>query len=840
MREKSPPPHVFLHVGLILLIGTGFVLFLALTGSVLACELAAPSAPRAKKRTDHLGDPLPAGVLTRIASSRMRHNDRVRAMAISPNGRLLATGGGYRLRVWDTATGKLKRQFEIGSSWGHKITFSTDSLILTSVDGYHDLTCRRFDLGTGKELSRFHLDLDDDADLSADGTLLAVACDDQIVRLFDTATGRKTGQFKIPLGGSNVRVALRPDGKTLAVTDSKNTSVRIYDLPSGNLLVEFPGETAPFSALLFSHDGRSLVAHNGKRKEISIWDPATGKARLRLNASLGDSRAFCFSRDDKVLAIVWPEAPDVVLWDLTTGQQVRRISTLSPAKRLQLAPDGKTVFAESRDGAILAWDVESGKVLPVSANPITSVRELRFDASGKRLIGCTDVFRAWDSATGRELRAFPHAPGISALSPDERLLASSSANGSIRLLDAATGREIRSWEAHARALWVLQFSADGKRLFSTGGWDPRIAVWDVAQGSRLRELPANREGVTQLAVSPNGRFLASVGNPSAEDGDLRIWDLDRGCERYRLAVHLQAKHYPVFSPDGRWLAAASGRPGVRNSSGEVQVWEVLTGRLLGSLTGHKEQVTALAFSVDSRMLASGSQDRTVRLWDLASRQECQRLQGHEGTILSLAFSPDNLRLAASSPDAPVYIWDVAALTQRDRPSAMLTDAQVEALWTDLADEEPRKGYPAGLALAAAPAQTLPLLCKNLQAASPPDKDHLKKLLADLNSDQFAAREQASHELEKLGESAGPALQKALAERPAPEMRRRLEELLEKLEQPPGSPERLRVLRAIAVLEYIGNAEARRILKQLADGMPDARMTQEAKQALERLAKRNRP
>src|SRR5262249_18829736 len=181
--------------------------------------------------------------------------------------------------------------------------------------------------------------------------------------------------------------------------------------------------------------------------------------------------------------------------------------------------------------------------------------------------------------------------------------------GRIQLGDAATGEEMRSWRAHDRTLWALVFSADGKRLFSTGGWEPKIRAWDVTTGRCVAEMGDYRDGVMQIAVSPDGRFLASCGNSSVSASDLRLWAVTTGRELRRFAGHLQMKHYPVFSPDGSWLAAATGRPGVSNTGGEVQVWEVATGRRLGIFAGHKEMVTALAFSTDSRMLATGSIDQ---------------------------------------------------------------------------------------------------------------------------------------------------------------------------------------------------------------------------------------
>jgi WD40 repeat protein len=791
-----------------------------------------PPPAREQERTDRFGDPLPVGVLTRVASSRMRHNDRLRALALSPDGKLLASGGAYLLRIWDTATGKLERQFGVDSNWGQRITFSADGSILTSVDGYHDLTCRRLDLQTGKELSRFHLDLDGDAGLSPEGALLAVACDGRTVRLFDTASGRKTGEFKIELGSTDCRVAVRPDGKALAIADAKNRAIRIYDIPSGNRLVQLEGPVAASTPLVYSPDGQSLAVNSGGSEDaLCIWDPATGKERLRLKGSRAYHTRAHFSRDGKLLAAAGPESRDVGLWNLTTGHQVRRFSGNYTPRLVLFSPEGKTLFGESRDGAIVVWDVATGRLSPTSADPITAVRDLRFDG-GKRLIGRADVFHAWDPATGRETQKFPEAPGISDLSPDETLLARSSEDGTIRLLDAATGREKRSWKAHERALWVLRFSADGKRLFSTGGWDPLIRVWDVTTGQRVRELHGHREGETQLAVSPDRRFLAACGNRSADDAELRLWDLNSGRELPRFSPRAGTAHHPVFSPDGRWLAAATDHPGASKAKEEVQVWEVATGKLLCALAGHRETVTALAFSVDSRLLATGSMDRTVRLWELASGQERKRFLGHLGTILSLAFAPDNLQLAASSPDAPLYLWDVAAVTRREQTGTVLADAQREALWKDLENEDPRPAYWAVLALATTPAQTLALMRKNLPPAPLPDLRRLRKLVADLDNPRFTEREQAEAALTQWAEGAAGPQRQALKNHPSPEARRRLARILESLEE--VKPERLRAARAVETLELLGTPEALQLLAELASGAPDAHLTREAAAARDRL------
>jgi WD40 repeat protein len=784
-------------------------------------------------QVDRLGDPLPYGVVARMASGRMHHNERLRALNVSPDGKLVATGGGNRLRIWEATTGRLLHQFQIKSNWDHELAFSTDSSILTSVDGYHDINCRRFRMADGKELSHFHVDLDGDVDLSRDGSLLVVASEDKKSFVFETATGRKIGEFKIEMDG---RPALRPDGKALAVTDAKNKTMRIYEVPTGELLLEFQAELILFSSPVFSPDGRSLAANHGKRGgAIRIWDAETGKVRMQLQDSRYTHTDLCFSNDGKLLAAAGPESPDFGVWDTTTGKQIRLIAPPFPPRVVRFAPDDKTLYTESRDGAVLVWDLETGKKLPLSADPITAVRDLRFDESGKRLYSRADIFRAWDPADGREAATFPPTTAVCALSPDAKLLADSTSDGTIRILDATTGREIRSWRAHDRTLWVLFFSVDRKRLYSTGGWDPRIRVWETATGRLLHEMHGYRDGIMQMAASPDNRFLVSSGNHTADASDLRLWNVDTGREIRRLPARPHMKHYPAFSPDGRWLAAATGRSSPsKRAKEEIRIWETASGELLCTLAAHDAEVTALAFTRDGLILASGSADRTIVLWDLTTGKPRRSLTGHEGTILSLAFTNDGKRLAASSPDAPVFIWDVAASTQREFAKTPVPAAELAAFWENLQNKDPAKALRAVQTLASNPVQAVELVRKHLLPVRPADDERMHKLLADLDSEEFTTRNEANKELRALDDAAGPALRKALEGEPSPEARRRIEELIAKLNAAECSGEPLCAVRAVLLLESLKTPEARDCLSSLASGLKEARLTRAAAASLGRL------
>jgi WD40 repeat protein len=230
-----------------------------------------------------------------------------------------------------------------------------------------------------------------------------------------------------------------------------------------------------------------------------------------------------------------------------------------------------------------------------------------------------------------------------AFSPDGQLLASGSADNTIKLWDTASKREVRTLAGHNGGIKAVAFRPDGQWLAS-GAIDGNIKFWDVATGKEMRNLSGNGS-VTTVAFSPDGRWFAA-GNMERV---IKLWDLKR--EPITLTGHSGFITSIAFSGDGRWLASGS-------ADKTVKIWDAETGRELRTLMGHTDRITSVAFSPDGQWLATGSFDTRVRLWKVGVWREQQLQIGGAARILAVAFSPDGHTLISADLNKTIRLHDV--------------------------------------------------------------------------------------------------------------------------------------------------------------------------------------
>lgn len=270
----------------------------------------------------------------------------------------------------------------------------------------------------------------------------------------------------------------------------------------------------------------------------------------------------------------------------------------------------------------------------------------------------------WRLCHSERLTLRGHSGDVSAVafSPDGRRLATVSFDGTAKLWDAVTGKELATFlNGHKKELNAVAFSPDGKTL-ATGGDDGEVRLWDVESRQQRALLLGHKDDVHAVAFSPDGKTLASGG----EDQVVRMWDVATGKERTTLRGHHGRIRALAYSPDGTKLATAGG-------DADAKIWNLATGRVETTFTRHRWSdglhdqliVVSIAFSHDGKLVASGGEDHAVRIWDPITGREQSVLRANAEVAQTVEFTPDDRTLAAAAKDGNVWLWDVASGTCRN-------------------------------------------------------------------------------------------------------------------------------------------------------------------------------
>jgi RNA polymerase sigma factor (sigma-70 family) len=818
---------------------------------------------------DQFGDPLPPRALARMGTIRFRHGDQVEAMSLSPDGRTLATASrDETVCLWDVATGQEVRRLADHQGWLRYVAFSPDGKLFAS-GGSPSGIIRVWDTATWKEMRQLRSPFNwiGHVTFSPDGKILAASANRHRIFLWETATGRLLheldGQEESSFAGP---IAFSPDGRML-LSGGVGETLRLWNIVTGKeerrFLVEPPWPKEKTNsphyhglseAVAYSPDGR-LIASAALHTPVRIWNATTGKTIRSLPGDNSGVFSLAFSPDGNLL--VSGESTGIVrFWEIATGKEVRRLAAHKNwVSGLAFARDGQTLLT-SGDGIIRVWQVRTGTEMTPDRGHSVRITSSIVSPDQRTLVtgGADDTIRHWDLATGKELRRFVQPAssrqGIATFSPDGKIVAAfknkmigdNTAEVGIALWDLTTQQErALLWQPN---IFAALFSPDGKTLF-TQSWDVTekaglMRLWDVATGQELRVLARVRDGLNYTALSPDGKAVAATAH--GQESAIYVWEVATGKLLHKLPGDREFHQGLAFSPDSKLLAVGDGpRPQLdsRVMQHHIHLWDLKTGKELGKFGTSASGYWPLVFSPDGNTLATANQDSRIHLWEVVTGSERLRLTGHRGHVQRLLFAERGRTLVSASEDTTALVWDLTGRRSiGGAANKPLTPAELDGSWADLAGEDAVRAYASIWKLAACAARTVPYLRAHLQPASAQDEKRVARLIADLDSNEFKIRERATAELDSFSEDVLGALQKALSNQPAPEARRRLQALIEKQDQRRRNPstDRLRALRAIELLELAGTPDARQLLEKLAHGADGARLTQEAKAALERLGR----
>jgi WD40 repeat protein len=276
-----------------------------------------------------------------------------------------------------------------------------------------------------------------------------------------------------------------------------------------------------------------------------------------------------------------------------------------------------------------------------------------FRDSRRILSGASDgTARVWDLETGRQLACHrTPARGILgvAISLDGRWGLFACDDRNVWLWDLLRGSEPRCLAGHVGAVYSAAFSPDGRRAV-TGGKDGSVRIWHVSSGREILRIDEDSRPVTGAQFTPDGLFVATC----SEGGAVRIWDAETGWEARELTAEGGWLLCAAMSPDGR-LVACGGKEG-------LTLWSIETGQIVGTFGGHEMPVMGVDFSPHGQWLMSGSSDRTLRLWDVSTRREIHVFE-RTHPIRSVALSPDGRHAVSGGDDRTIRLWSLPRFNQ---------------------------------------------------------------------------------------------------------------------------------------------------------------------------------
>jgi WD40 repeat protein len=621
------------------------------------------------------------------------HAGAVPSVAVSPDGRTLATGGSRTIRLWDLAgwrPGEPSPPFR--TLPGHtnevwSLAFSPDGKLLAS--GGIDGLLRLWDPAGGRKVNDLigHSPAYSYLTFSPDGRTVAAGGEAGTINRWDVVTGQLKERWPRQHAGEVRPVAYSPDGRLLA-SGGKDGKVQLLDAVTGQRIHPFQGGTF-FANLAFSPDGRTLASvDEGPIATLHLWDLRDLETKtepglightdhiLGLAFHPGGGRVATASSDYSVR-----------LWDVTPpGKEERLIDFRGIGNPFCLAftPEGRHLVVGLDNGliAMLRVPARSPEPPPAPAAKVPAPADL-----AKRVVAADALKREdipeellkmagrgdKDKAPAELVAVFGedrHARGDGqcqlftvAFSPDGKTLAFGGTSRAVQRIDLATGKPLPelTWKQRSGGenAYALAFSPDGKVL-ACGGEMGSLVLWDAATGAELWSLPAPEVRLAQVAFSPDGTLLATGGDNNG--AVVRIWKAATGQLLFTSHTPGAWKAWCVaFSPDGKTLAAGL-------ESGEVRLWDVATGRERCRLGGHGGRVRWLGFHPDGRSVAvAGTFPDHVHIWDLPTRTRRDPLAGHDSEVLSGAWRGDGrLLITAGSLDGTVRLWDTSGQRPRAR------------------------------------------------------------------------------------------------------------------------------------------------------------------------------
>lgn len=350
----------------------------------------------------------------------------------------------------------------------------------------------------------------------------------------------------------------------------------------------------------------------------------------------------------------------------------------------EFTSDSKKIFAFATDGNALIFDLNSQKIVDFGTQSDSLIFAV-FSPNGQSILtGSVDGKATIWNLEGKELvhlvghssTEYPTSSGkpirfgimAGTFSPDGSNVVTAGGDGTVRIWDAATGKEITLLKGHTGPVFDVTYSQDGTRIL-TAGYDRTARVWDVSSGIELFSPLRHEDLITEAKFNGKGTRIVTA----SADGTARLWDANTGTLVFEMKGHLSKVNHALFSPNDKFIATAG-------EDATVRLWDAESGNLLFLLNGHRfltgnpfpltldksayiympsaGGVQYIEFSSDSTKLITASNDATARIWNVQSGTQITVLSGHRAGIYTAHFNRNADKVVTASSDGTIRLWNI--------------------------------------------------------------------------------------------------------------------------------------------------------------------------------------
>jgi WD40 repeat protein len=528
----------------------------------------------------------------------------------NPDGTLIATASGPGVKIWDAKTFELVAAFSQHSRPILNLAFHPDGQYLFT--GAMDGTVKKWDT-KGRLLFSVGAHLGEDPQwvtslsVSKDGKRLATVNWGGIGQIRDAYTGdlistlRSSDTFLYS-------ITLSPDGKTVA-TAGDSRIAKVWNADTGDLIRTLEGHTSALRTVSYSADGQALLtaSSDGTAK---LWSAFDAVPRMSFVGHL-DSISSAELSPDAIHVITASYDATAKLWDARNSFRLLTITDSHYIRSADWSSDGQRILTVNDSGEMQIRDAVRGDILSQTDTRMREVLYSAWSPDQTRLVAATyftTKLLAFPSGNAiAELRGHSLRVLTARFSPDSQLLATGSADHTIRLWNARNGLAVRTLEGHSADVTAIAFQSDGKRM-ATGSDDKKVYIWDVSTGARVLEISDFKGGVRAAAFSPDGKRLATA----SRDKRLMIWNAEDGSPLIPIYEGKLSNINSVeFDPEGDLLYTS-------DVAGTVGVWDAHSGRAL-SADLHREGAITAKLRPDGQKGLSVSQ-RELAIWMVDSER----------------------------------------------------------------------------------------------------------------------------------------------------------------------------------------------------------------------------